>query len=594
MAEGIENKEQWEGPEFQDTASSGQEREAKVFTFYRMEKEGERENNQGSVAKGIENKEQWEGPEFQDTASSGQEREAKVFTFYRMEEEGERYFTPCYVGGLHAYDGEFNLKKSKRNKKRALENFHLCYSDVGPSLSIGKPLTQEEAAREALAIDIGKRFSILKEERPVIETMAYSDKYKKILDGIVMDKLKLDGEIKKEEEEAIKQTFHAAKASLNTEESDSDDEEDNGIQRNSFGAPIYGPKPAKYLNCNDLMDRALALQEVLNPFKKVYVWKKAIVFLGSLPSTGMHDDEADSFSSRLKRARITENVEEGLMGHALHEFLMWGNYWNVLNTLGYDNAIEDMLEVRVNKMGSDEFDKVVADDELMTKKVIKYRLCGKAYAKSILDFAKRLGLYTDDEIQEYGFETYIIRGLRNDDDFSADQYWINISSEETLTLSRSLAKTIRKHVIKVLQKLITYGLCQRTIGYDMVQKNELWLLSMFEANHQNGYANVTWLIAKWKNKKGVGTQRESLICCGQFVTRIAKRLGMLSDEVLNRLSAPTYCKALDANILRELISSNGTLIPEEIPHSIPRVATPRAPRPTSSNLYDKISQLETR
>ncbi|GJV09920.1 hypothetical protein Tco_1351461 [Tanacetum coccineum] len=146
------------------------------------------------------------------------------------------------------------MRKSKRNKKRALKNFQLCYSDVGPSLSIGKPLTQEEAAREALAIDIGKRFSILKEERPVIETMAYSDKYKKILDVIVIDKLKLDGEIKKEEEEAIKQTFHAAKASLNTEESDSDNEEDNAIQRNSFGgAPIYGTKASLYLNCKDLV-----------------------------------------------------------------------------------------------------------------------------------------------------------------------------------------------------------------------------------------------------------------------------------------------------------------------------------------------------
>ncbi|GJT71058.1 hypothetical protein Tco_1030344 [Tanacetum coccineum] len=41
------------------------------------------------MAKGIKNKEQWKGPEFQDTASSGQEKEAKVFTFYRMEEEGE-------------------------------------------------------------------------------------------------------------------------------------------------------------------------------------------------------------------------------------------------------------------------------------------------------------------------------------------------------------------------------------------------------------------------------------------------------------------------------------------------------------------------
>ncbi|GKD43423.1 hypothetical protein Tco_1268068 [Tanacetum coccineum] len=117
---------------------------------------------------------------------------------------------------------------------------------------------------------------------------------------------------------------------------------------------------------------------------------------------------------------------------------------------------------------------------------------------------------------------------------------------------------------------------------------------MFEANHQNGYANVTWLIAKWMKKKGVGTQRESLICCGQFVTRIAKRLGILSDEVLNGLSALTYCRTLDANILRELIGSNGRLIPEEIAPSILRVVTPRAPQPTTSDLYDKISQLETR
>ncbi|GJS77537.1 hypothetical protein Tco_0727418 [Tanacetum coccineum] len=271
--------------------------------------------------------------------------------------------------------------------------------------------------------------------------------------------------------------------------------------------------------------------------------------------------------------------------------------WIILNTFGCDNAIEDMLEVRVNEIGSNEvlftskawkrafdinepiytelchefyatfkFDEAVADDELMTKKAIKFNLRGKAHAMS----------------------------LRNDDDFSADQYWLNIRSEKTLTLSRSSAKTIRKPMLKVLQKMITYGLCQRTTSYDKVQKNELWLLSMFEANHQNRYANVTWFIAKSMKKKGVGTKRESLICCGQFVKRITKRLGILSDEVLNGLSAPTYYRTLDANILIELIGSNGRLIPEEIAPSIPRVVTPRAQRPTTSDLYDKISQLETR
>ncbi|GJS09135.1 hypothetical protein Tco_0365931 [Tanacetum coccineum] len=63
-------------------------------------------------------------------------------------------------------------------------------------------MTQAEAEREALAISIFERYSLLKEERLVIETMAYSDKYKKILDGICLDKIKLYG-INKEEEEAI-------------------------------------------------------------------------------------------------------------------------------------------------------------------------------------------------------------------------------------------------------------------------------------------------------------------------------------------------------------------------------------------------------
>ncbi|GJR92181.1 hypothetical protein Tco_0264355 [Tanacetum coccineum] len=96
------------------------------------------------------------------------------------------------------------MGKSARNKRRLFENHQINYFDEGSSLNNEKPLKQEEAAREAITIDIYKRFSILEEARPVIETMASSDKYKKILDSIFLDKQKLDGEIKKEEEETIK------------------------------------------------------------------------------------------------------------------------------------------------------------------------------------------------------------------------------------------------------------------------------------------------------------------------------------------------------------------------------------------------------
>ncbi|GJW55392.1 hypothetical protein Tco_0099477, partial [Tanacetum coccineum] len=80
-------------------------------------------------------------------------------------------------------------RKSNRNKKRAMKNLNLFYQDIGSSSSAGRHLTQEEATKEELAIRISQRFALLEEERPVIETMAYNDKYKKILDEIWKDKV---------------------------------------------------------------------------------------------------------------------------------------------------------------------------------------------------------------------------------------------------------------------------------------------------------------------------------------------------------------------------------------------------------------------
>ncbi|GKE59687.1 hypothetical protein Tco_1498872 [Tanacetum coccineum] len=203
-----------------------------------------------------------------------------------------------------------------------------------------------------------------------------------------------------------------------------------------------------------------------------------------------------------------------------------------------------------------EFDEVVTNDELMTKKVTKR--------------------------------------MRSDENFNARDYWLSISSEEELHLSRSLALNIRSPILRVLQKMITYGLCQRTTGYDKMQKNELWLMSMFEARHQNGYANMAWLMAKWLKRKGGGIQRDSMICCGQLIIKLAKRMDLLTDAVLNSLSAPTYCRALDMTTLRELIGPNGKLIAEDPALGVPRVSMPRGPRHSMQDLYDRMGNMEIR
>ncbi|GKD18668.1 hypothetical protein Tco_1207826, partial [Tanacetum coccineum] len=228
--------------------------------------------------------------------------------------------------------------------------------------------------------------------------------------------------------------------------------------------------------------------------------------------------------------------------------------WDVLNRMGCDGEIDDMLRIRLREAGSDE--------EIFTSKIIKFRLGGRAHNLTLLEFAQRLGLYQAVELEEEGFNIYFEGGLCSNEHFNAQDYWLSISREENLGLSRSHTSTIRNLILRVINKMITYGLCQRTTGYDKVQKNDLWLLSMFDARHQNGYANVAWVIARWMKRKGAGTQKESQIC------------------------------NLDMITLRDLINSDGKLILEDPQSGVPRVGIPRPPRASMQDLYDRMGRME--
>nr|GEV94988.1 retrotransposon Orf1 [Tanacetum cinerariifolium] len=186
--------------------------------------------------------------------------------------------------------------------------------------------------------------------------------------------------------------------------------------------------------------------------------------------------------------------------------------WDVLNQMGCDGEIDDMLRIRLRKAGSNEeiftsvawirafninepiyaerchefystyeFDEVCTDDELQSKKIIKFRLGEQAHILTLLEFARRLGLYQAVELEEEGFNVYFEGGLRNDDNFNAHDYWLSIRREDKLS---------RNPILRVIHKMITYGLCHRTTRYGKIQKNDLWLLSMFDARHQNGKCKV--------------------------------------------------------------------------------------------------------
>nr|GEX62048.1 polyprotein, putative [Tanacetum cinerariifolium] len=260
------------------------------------------------------------------------------------------------------------------------------------------------------------------------------------------------------------QTFRATIFDvLRTTESDSDDEEEYQIKKNKFGESIYELKPAPYLNCNDPANRSFALEAVTNPFQKISVWKKETM--------RTHDDEAGS--SRFKRSRQHETVEEVLFPQVHHEFLLWEGCVK-LDLMRRFTSVAWIRAFNINEpiytelchdfYSTYEFDDVCADDEMQTTKIIKFRLGGRAHSLTFLEFARRLGLYQATELDEEGFNVYFEGGLRSDEHFNAREYWLSISREENLSLSKSHASTIKYLVLRVIHNKITYGLRQRTTG----------------------------------------------------------------------------------------------------------------------------------
>ncbi|GKB25456.1 hypothetical protein Tco_0864857 [Tanacetum coccineum] len=272
---------------------------------------------------------------------------------------------------------------------------------------------------------------------------------------------------------------------------------------------------------------------------------------------GGHDDEAGS--SRSNSSRQYEIMEEVMLPQVHHEFLLWeGCNKEAKSRIGCDGEIDKMLRIKLREAGSNEeiftsvawirafninepiyselchefystyeFDEVCADDELQTKKIIKFRLGGRAHSLTLLEFARRLGLYHSEELDEEGFDESSFYNL--EPSFKGD-----------------------------------------------VQDDHLWLV----------------LEDYWR--KGAGTQKESQICCGQFITKISKKARVLSDEVIRSLSALIYCRDLDTTTMRELIDSEGRLILEDPQPGVPRVAIPRPPRASLQDLYKRMGSMEIR
>nr|GEU45193.1 reverse transcriptase domain-containing protein [Tanacetum cinerariifolium] len=292
------------------------------------------------------------------------------------------------------------MGKGSRDKKKIKETI-MYFIGVGPSSSVGTPLTQEEAEKWALTHSISMRYEMLEEVRPVIETLAFNHKYRKLLGKIWADKVTLDGKIKLEEERALLKV------------------------KGHYTSRAY-------------------------------------------------DHEAES--SRPKHSRHVETVEEALLPNVQHEFLEWSGWsretrshyntrlaillpkliysshivdWQLLHKIGCGEENDQMLKISLKVAESN---KEIFFYVAWSKKIISFRLGGRAHNLTLLEFARRLGLYHAKELDEEGFNTYFQGGLRSDENFNAREYWERISINGDLHFSRSSITSVRFPILRIARK----------------------------------------------------------------------------------------------------------------------------------------------
>nr|GEZ67121.1 hypothetical protein [Tanacetum cinerariifolium] len=340
-----------------------------------------------------------------------------------------------------------------------MENLNFFFHDIGTSSSVGGHLTQEEAAKEALSIKMSQNFSLVEEESPIIEIMAYHDKYKKILNEVWKDNVELDGKIVKEEEE--EEAVKRIKGEALKEKDDpiafifptrlEGQVNKNALVDTGSNINIMPYRIHEQLGREDVkkVDRGIPMinqtqAEAMGILINVICQMGATTLIAKfLILVSLIDHDSPIVVCR----RFLPTID-GIVNTRKRLFSTFDGFYHqtfcaarsdVMRNAKSDSDDEEDYQIKRNMFGAPimarslhfytelyhefystyKFDKVCADDELKTKKIIKFRLGGRAYSLTLLEFARRLGLYQEAELDEEGFNVYFEGALCSDEHFNA-------------------------------------------------------------------------------------------------------------------------------------------------------------------------------
>ncbi|GKE18784.1 hypothetical protein Tco_1426361 [Tanacetum coccineum] len=159
---------------------------------------------------------------------------------------------------------------------------------------------------------------------------------------------------------------------------------------------------------------------------------------------------------------------------------------------------------------------------------LKFQLGGVRHRMSQREFIMGMGLHTTEEMKSAGFGAYWAESARQiPDKGDLSAYWVGISSIGDflgITPSYTLIKDL---MLRPCHRLIAFSTAGRSQAPKKVTVTGLFYLRGMDV----GSVNIPYLLTRYIRMFASGRKRGAMISGGQFVARLAKHFGLLTEFV---------------------------------------------------------------
>ena len=187
----------------------------------------------------------------------------------------------------------------------------------------------------------------------------------------------------------------------------------------------------------------------------------------------------------------------------------------------FQNSKPAYKEHTVEFIASFTFEPGERDSDRNTRKTIGFRLLGKEYSMSLIDFALHLGLIDDDtDLDDY--DAYLrLAELEQSTEFNINEFWGTIAMVD-YNPRNARETNLKNPFLRIIHRYLTWTL----LSHQQDEKiNEAQLKAMHLIFQSNDEWNIPYRMATMFVAIRISTWED--LPGGQFVTTIAENLGLL-------------------------------------------------------------------